>query len=577
MFTTNRKPRSINFIIIRLFLMVLCPITFANLAANYYTKSILQTQATDYNRGTLSVHIETVDTRLENLSRSMFLLLYQEINVSNLLQTEDMNARIDEQLNMKRTLSNYFSAYDNTDGLFIYSPSTNDYIQSSKGNESIQDRTTLKNYMKNVILSTDYLGLLEGVWKPITLNQKCLLIKVIQKDGVFLGSWIWVESLIEPLKNLEGNSGTRVFVTDSTNRPLTNLDFISEEGIQVSELALSSSLSSSSGNYLTIGVPSSMGNINLCMSIPYKEVMQKTVYFEILILSVYIISLVLMVIIYFQFKKQIIQPMNALKDGMGEIKKGNLDIMLTVPKDSLEIGVVTDTFNDMAKDIKSLKIQVYEEQLEKSRILLRSLNLQIRPHFFLNSLNIIYSLALTKDYKLILDMSKCLTTYIRYIFKSSDSMVLIQEELMHINNYMHIQELRYTTRFTTNTAIEPGLDNIYIPILLIQTFVENSIKHAYHSNVFLEVDIKVKNIKDASDSYVEIIISNNGNSFSKEQLDELNASVNMSETREEHLGILNIKQRLHLIYQGKARLQFSNNNSGGTIVVIKIPKSEKGT
>lgn len=256
---------------------------------------------------------------------------------------------------------------------------------------------------------------------------------------------------------------------------------------------------------------------------------------------------------------------------MLEIKNGNFNVLLAVPKETAEISAMTDVFNDMAKDIECLKIKVYEEQLEKTKTHLHYLNLQIKPHFFLNSLNIIYSLALTRDYKLIMDLSKCLTDYFRYIFKSSDSMVLIQEELRHINNYLHIQELRYTTSFYTNLDIEAGLDFTCIPILLIHTFVENSIKHAYTGKALLVVDIKAARGKDDFDPNLEIVISDNGCGFSKEQLKELNTPVVITEVREEHLGILNIKQRLSLIYQDKASLQFNNNHYGGAVVTIRIP------
>lgn len=97
----------------------------------------------------------------------------------------------------------------------------------------------------------------------------------------------------------------------------------------------------------------------------------------------------------------------------------------------------------MCQELYQLKVQIYEEKLRKADTELQYLNLQIKPHFFLNSLNIIYNLALTKNFREILEMSRCLMDYFRYTFRSSDSLVPVDEELQHMKNYSHYQELRY--------------------------------------------------------------------------------------------------------------------------------------
>lgn len=75
-------------------------------------------------------------------------------------------------------------------------------------------------------------------------------------------------------------------------------------------------------------------------------------------------------------------------------------------------------FNRMADQIKKLKIDVYEEQLNKQRAELKHLQLQINPHFFLNSLNIIYSFTFTGQYDLIQKMSLYLMRYFAICLKA---------------------------------------------------------------------------------------------------------------------------------------------------------------
>ena len=73
-----------------------------------------------------------------------------------------------------------------------------------------------------------------------------------------------------------------------------------------------------------------------------------------------------------------------------------LDVRLKKNK-SLEFEFLGNTFNIMAEQIKTLKIDVYQEQLRVKQGELKQLQAQINPHFYMNSLNIIYNLAALGD------------------------------------------------------------------------------------------------------------------------------------------------------------------------------------
>ncbi len=105
--------------------------------------------------------------------------------------------------------------------------------------------------------------------------------------------------------------------------------------------------------------------------------------------------------------------------------------------------MVNHTFNGMMEQIQELRIHVYEEQLNKQKAELQHLQLQINPHFFMNSLNIIYNLALVKNYALIQEMAISLVQYFRYMFRSNLTFLPLKDELQHIRNYIRIQELRF--------------------------------------------------------------------------------------------------------------------------------------
>lgn len=78
------------------------------------------------------------------------------------------------------------------------------------------------------------------------------------------------------------------------------------------------------------------------------------------------------------------------------------------------------------RQIKKLKIDIYEKELEKQKTMMNYLQLQIRPHFFLNCLNTIYSMAQTQLYEEIMKMSMITSNYFRYIFQNTQDLVPVK-------------------------------------------------------------------------------------------------------------------------------------------------------
>ena len=225
----------------------------------------------------------------------------------------------------------------------------------------------------------------------------------------------------------------------------------------------------------------------------------------------------------------------------------------------------------MSSELYRLKVQIYEEQLRKADTELQYLNLQIKPHFFLNSLNIIYNLALTQNYREILEMSRCLMDYFRYTFRSSDSLVCISEELKHVKNYLHIQELRYDSNFDTVMETDEAALEGKIPVLFLQTFVENTIKHAYSKMQNMRISITIQRVV-LDKNFLKIEISDNGCGFSEEQIKELNTPLSAGPYPSEHIGILNVRRRLSYLYGSEAQLIFSNTEEyGGAKIAALLP------
>jgi sensor histidine kinase YesM len=229
---------------------------------------------------------------------------------------------------------------------------------------------------------------------------------------------------------------------------------------------------------------------------------------------------------------------------------------------------------EMVSKVKGLKIDIYEKTLEQQKTKMDFLTLQIEPHFYLNCLNIIFNMAQMEDYQNIQKLSTCVSEYLRYIFRIGENMVTIKDELNHIEKYLEIQKIRYRNGFDTSIQIEENILNAKIPPLILQTFVENVIKHA----VTLEepVSLMITGSKEGStgEEKVVIYIEDTGEGFDKNILDKLQSGIDISES-DKRIGVMNAISRLHLAFPMEADISFYNRESGGAAVKISFPYSKE--
>ncbi|WP_411655261.1 sensor histidine kinase [Anaeromassilibacillus sp. SJQ-1] len=135
------------------------------------------------------------------------------------------------------------------------------------------------------------------------------------------------------------------------------------------------------------------------------------------------------------------KPMEQLVQTMNAIKCGDLDAKMETDYRVVEFKQLSDTFNGMMEEIKSLKIAVYEKELELQKAQLQYLQIQIRPHFFLNCLKNLYALAQERRFEQIQQMILALSDYLRYLFSDNMTLVPLRDELQSVRRYLLLQQM----------------------------------------------------------------------------------------------------------------------------------------
>jgi two-component system sensor histidine kinase YesM len=257
---------------------------------------------------------------------------------------------------------------------------------------------------------------------------------------------------------------------------------------------------------------------------------------------------------------------------MKRIQQGDIEVRIEPYDTSEEFQIVNSTFNKMMEQIHELKINIYEEKINRQKAELQHLQLQINPHFFLNSLNIIHTLARGKNFELIQEMTLCLIQYFRYMFRSNLTFVSLKDELQHVRNYVRIQELRFPESLSYKLNVPDFLLNKPVPPLIIHTFIENSIKYVISRDEEIHLSVNIELIDDRSvlPSF-KIIIKDNGNGFKEEVLSELRAGNRIADEQGEHIGIWNVQRRLSLLYKGHAKFFVGNSEPKGAFIEMILP------
>lgn len=215
--------------------------------------------------------------------------------------------------------------------------------------------------------------------------------------------------------------------------------------------------------------------------------------------------------------------------------------------------------------------RVYENERKKQRIKMDYLQLQIKPHFYLNCLNFIYQLIELGYYEDAKRMASIVSDYLRYLFQSSMEFVKIKSELEHVKNYLEIQKMRYGGSFTYYIEQDEETLECRIPPLMIQTFAENSVKHTVSLDNEVEITIIVCAECSGNVREVHITISDTGAGFSEKVLEKLNRDGALEQEDGHRIGITNCLQRIKYFYGGRGRIEFYNNPMGGAVVDIYIP------
>ncbi|PYQ09914.1 MAG: hypothetical protein DMH00_12215 [Acidobacteria bacterium] len=275
-----------------------------------------------------------------------------------------------------------------------------------------------------------------------------------------------------------------------------------------------------------------------------------------------------------QFEAVLEIPVGRREPSAGTIRLGQRASQVPYfSQDVILLESLAEVFAYMLENVRLQRRKLEQERREQelslhaSRSELKALRAQINPHFLFNALNAIAGL-IPKDPARADRAVEQLAEVFRYTLRRSESeWSRLGEELEAVRAYLDLEQARFGARLQCRVTSDPAVEEVRIPTLVVQTLVENAVKHGVAAiRGPGRIDVDALRDKDS----LEIRVTDNGPGF-PERAEAGRAGAAPSSG----FGLRNIRERLRGLFGEEASLFIRREAEGGrTVVTLRLPLKE---
>ncbi|NBD27959.1 cache domain-containing sensor histidine kinase [Paenibacillus glycinis] len=267
------------------------------------------------------------------------------------------------------------------------------------------------------------------------------------------------------------------------------------------------------------------------------------------------------------------RPILALTKGIRKVARGDLEAKVRV-KQRDELGELAHQFNQMTVKISDLVAGLQRTEEAKRQSDMQVLLSQINPHFLYNTLNTIDIMVDVGTKRELHDMMEVLCRLLKYSLDDNQQPPLA-EELRYAADYLHIQSVRYGSRFRFRIEDPPPeLARMPVMKLVLQPIVENAVFHGLHAleGRAGELDVAVR----SEDRGMVIYVRDNGVGIPEERLALLRQALreDAAPGGGHGIGVLNVHRRIRLHFGERYGLSVRSEPGEGTTIAIVLPRLE---
>jgi two-component system, LytTR family, sensor kinase len=235
-----------------------------------------------------------------------------------------------------------------------------------------------------------------------------------------------------------------------------------------------------------------------------------------------------------------------------------------------DLGLLRSLAGNLALAINRLMLVEREKKLatESTQAHLVALRAQINPHFLFNALNTLLALIEEKPHE-----AEAVVEHLSAIFRhtlqtGSRAFVKMDEEVSLVEHYLAIEKARFGEKLQVECIISDDVRSIPVPPFVIQTVVENSIKHGLEKR--RAVGLLTVSISLLSNGNAEVTVTDSGvgipELFGQKMADFAKQSFF-------GIGLSNVHDRLRQLYDDDNLMLMESDPETGTRVTLYIPPS----
>ena len=538
-----------------------------------YFSSVLKIQTYDSLKQTMTLYNEQVTAHLNSLGIYLFETGYYNTSIT-MLNTPTDQEYYNYVVRVKNLLNSSLPAFSEADGLFVYAPGSKTYVPQNRNTSTAICSDYIREYMYGLTDSGSLNTLEIHKWFLQEVDGHYYFIRIIDVYNSYIGAWLSVDSLLQSFGSLKELNAIICYLSED-GEPVAN-EFLGGYTLQphtASEQHVI--LKTKDGQeYLTAALKLSYCDYYLFAAIPLDTVHASLIPMNRMIVMFFLFFAFAALSFLFIFNKLLKIPLLSLKNLIASLKT---EILTADPSandtNCLEVIEINQTFNLLLEKIHNLRIDIYEKKIMNQEIEMQYLKSQTAPHFLINCLYTICTLANDSSrHEITQQMIETLSAHLRYTL-SSRLTVSLQEEIQYTINYLELTNLRFPGCLTWFSEIDPQAHNAAVFPLILLMFTENTIKVNMVMDEELTILLRARVYLKDNEKRLLLSHIDSGKGFSEDFLHTLRNDFQNPERLKEgaSIGMYNINRRLKLFYGDTATMTCSNEPNSGARIDLDIP------
>lgn len=261
------------------------------------------------------------------------------------------------------------------------------------------------------------------------------------------------------------------------------------------------------------------------------------------------------------------EKIHTVTDAMKKASDGDFSVQLSEGISKNEFNDLNTGFNYMVHKINSLIHTIYESKLLQKEAEYNALQAQINPHFLYNTLDTICWQAKLNHNDEIFDTTYALASLLRGTMGTKSPFIPVSQEIQYIQDYIQIQRSRFRDKIQASILIQPELNSILIPKLILQPLVENAYVHGLEEKNG-QGTLQIKGILNTEEDIAVFVVEDDGIGMSEEQIYTI---FHPNPEKKCGFGLSSVHKRIQILFGEDYGLRIFSEPGNGTKIILRIP------